>query len=219
MVLYAFLFCMLGADMEKVVGILVFDDVLTSEVTAPAEVFGMAANQEWFKEWKVTLIGLENKAAITTAEGLRILPDTSIDEAPQVTALIVPGAYNLDLLLKNKKLMAFLKKHQSQWLASNCSGAFLLANSGALDGYRATTWFGGAPKLKASFQNVHVEEHQPVVLDRNRLTSNGGVVSYDAAFVLLGKLTSPKHAREIYDHLQAGRQSNWQELAALIEGK
>ncbi len=48
------------------IGIIVFDGVLTSEVIGPAEVFGIASKQDWFKGTRVLLIGIEPQPAICT---------------------------------------------------------------------------------------------------------------------------------------------------------
>lgn len=219
MLFYAMLMAMVsGPEPTKTIGILAFDDVLTSEVTAPAEVFGMAANREWFKDWQVRLIGASNAKTITTAEGVTLVVDILLEEAPDVDVLIVPGAYQLEKLYRNRQLMTYIQRHaeKGRWIASNCSGAFVLGRAGVLDGYRATTWHGGQGDLSQEYTKIKVVEDQPIVLDRKRLTSNGGVVSYGAAFVLLAKLTDKEKAEEIHQHLQTGRLRPWKELRKLM---
>ena len=105
----------------------------------------------------------------------------------------------MDAILKNKDLIQFIKK-QSQsasWMASNCSGAFLLGEAGVLDGKNATTWAGGQKDLSKACPKIKVQYDQNVVIDGKVITSNGGPVSYQAAFVLLAKLSSEKFSKEI----------------------
>lgn len=199
----------------KNIGIIIFDDVLTSEVIAPAEVFGIASHSEWFADSKIMLIGVEQKATIRSAEGITIGVDCTIHDDVDLDVLIVPGAYDMDDLLANEKLNAFICHHEAKvdWVSSNCSGAFLLANTGVLDGKKATTWFGGEASLQAQFPQIDVITDAPVVIDNRRVTSNGGIVSYQSALVLLAKLTNLNHAKEVYDTLAMGRMDNWETIA------
>lgn len=82
----------------------------------------------------------------------------------------------MDAILKNKDLIQFIKK-QSQsasWMASNCSGAFLLGEAGVLDGKNATTWAGGEKDLSKAYPKIKVQYDQNVVIDGKVITSNGG---------------------------------------------
>ena len=113
----------------------------------------------------------------------------------------------MDDFLNNQDLINFIKK-QSQsasWIASNCSGAFLLGEAGILDGKNATTWAGGEKELAKAYPKIKVQYDQNVVIDDNVITSNGGPVSYQAAFELLSKLSSEKFAREISESIQFNR--------------
>ena len=204
--------------MSKTIGIIVFDGVLTSEVIGPAEVFGIASKQEWFKDSKVLLIGVEKQATVCTEEGIRLTVDATIADDPYLDVLLVPGGNDMNPLLQHEKLNAFIQKQEesAQWLGSVCAGAFLLGHAGVLDGKQATTWFGGETSLQTQFPEIQVVHDQPVVIDQRRITANGGVISYQVALVLLGRLTSAKHAEEIYENLGLGRLETWTEIEATI---
>ena len=219
MLIYAFSLMLLAGPSEKTIGILVFDDVLTSEVTAPAEVFGMARNKPWFSSWRVVLMGLKSADLVTTAEGLTLKPHVALENAAEVDVLIIPGAHDLTAINSFQPLTRYLQKHDDSatWLASNCSGAFVMAHAGLLNGYKATTWFGGEASLAEQYKAVNVVTNQPIVIDRNRLTSNGGLVSYDAAFVLLAILSDAQKARTIYEELQGQRMTPWPKLKRLMK--
>ncbi len=195
------------AAKTSTIGILAFDDVLTSEVTAPMEVFGAASEKEWFSTYRVMLVSGTKNKYIRTAEGLKIIADATIYDEMKLDVLIVPGTYDLEGLTSNQAIMSFIrtKGQEVLWLASNCSGAFLLAHAGLLDGVKATTWAGGEGVLKESYPNVDVQFDKNVVVDGHVITSNGGVVSYEAAFKLLGQLATTEHASEIMEMLQFTR--------------
>lgn len=200
----------------KTVGILVFDQVLTSDVTAPAEVFGVASRKAWFSDYKVKLINVERGPSVTTEEGLTLSVDASIhDHDLTLDALIVPSAYEMDHLHANATLIGFLRRHgqEARWIASNCSGALLLADAGLLDGYRATTYSGGEGRFQRRFPEVDVQHDTNVVVDRNRITSNGSIVSYQSALVLLGKMSSDRNAHSVFDALQLQRLMDWNRIS------
>ncbi len=201
---------------NKKIGIIVFNDVLTSEVIAPAEVLGMARQQSWFAGWEVLLIGVEPQPTITTAEGVMLGVDATIADDMALDVLLVPGANEMDHLLQNEALNAFIRRQEetAQWLGSNCSGAFLLAQAGVLAGKRATTWFGGEAQLQAQFPEVQVQFDVPVVVDNRRVTANGGLVSYRAALVLLAQLSSPEQAYQLYQALHIDRLGSWADVEA-----
>ncbi|WP_232802258.1 DJ-1/PfpI family protein [Alloalcanivorax mobilis] len=207
---------------DKRIGILVYDKVLSSDVTAPAEVFGVATRKSWFSEYEVLLIGVDrDKSVVTTEEGIRLTVDKTIYDAPKLDALIVTSSYVMDTLFDNKDLTKFLKAQASKvsWLASNCSGAFLYAHAGLLDGYTATTWAGGEKQLQREFPNINVVEDRNVVVDRNRVSSNGGIPSYQGALVLLALMSSERKAKAVFETIQLNRLISWTDVTRYLPEK
>ncbi|MCB1049306.1 MAG: DJ-1/PfpI family protein [Acidobacteria bacterium] len=209
------LFSFFLASEPHTIGIIVFDDVLTSEITAPAEVFGMAIKEPELKGWQVQLISVNDHLTVRTAEGLKIQADLLLSQAGNVDVLIVPGAYETEDLRKHAALIAFIQK-QPGWIASNCSGAFILGQSGVLDGRRATTWPGGEPDLQRLFPKVQVQSQVSLVVDGQRLTTNGGLVSYEGAFVLLAHLSNRKVTQKVFEMLNGQRRLSWEELVKFL---
>ena len=209
-ILFAFLMVLFSFSANAAsskIGILVFNGVLTSDVTAPIEVFGAATKKSWFSSYEVVVISAEEGLKIKTEEGLNIVADITIDEKVDLDVLLVPSSYNMKPLLRNRDLVQYIKSkgRKASWVASNCSGAFLLAESGLLNGIKATTWFGGEKELKDKYPLVDVQFNSNVVIDKNVITSNGGAVSYQAALKLLEKLSSPKFSKEISEAIQLNR--------------
>lgn len=197
--------------MTQTIGVIVFDDVLTSEVTAPVEVFTGAAA-------RVLLIGVERQPTIRTAEGITLTVDYTIADAPALDVLIVPGANDVDALMEHGALNEFIRRQaeSAQYVASVCAGAFLLGSAGVLDGKHATTWRGGEASLQAQFPQIKVQYDTPVVSDQRVITANGGLVAYRAALVLLARLTSTEAARKVYDSLGIERIGDWAAIEASI---
>ena len=194
-----------AADLK--IGIIAFDDVLTSDITAPIEVFGAASKKAWFSDYEVIVISATKSKALESEEGLKILADNTIYDALALDVLIVPSAYDMSPYLKSADLIGFIQRQgeKASWMASNCSGALLLGEAGILDGKKATTWAGGEKNLAKSYPAVRVQYDQNVVIDEGVITSNGGPVSYQAAFELLAKLSSEQFAKEISEQIQFNR--------------
>jgi len=204
--------------MQKTIGIIVFDGVLTSEVTGPVEVFVSASHHEWFKDSRVLLIGVEPTPTIRTEEGLTLGVDCTIADEVVLDVLIVPGANDVDALIEHVGLNHFIRQQDktAEWVSSVCAGAFILGSAGVLDGKKATTWFGGEESLQQQFPQIQVITNQPVVVDQRYITANGGLVSYRAALVLLAKLTSPQHAQKIYQALGIERLGDWADIESSL---
>lgn len=192
------------------IGVLVFDGFLTSDVAAPVEVFGAASKKAWFSEYEVVVISATKKKTVTAEEGLTVVADKTIYDDIKLDVLIVPSAYDMDPLLANTELVEFARSQakNASWMASNCSGAFLLAEAGVLDGKRATTWAGGEKGLQKDYPKIKVQVDQNFVVDDGVITSNGGPVSYQSAFALLEKLSSKKYAQKIAEGIQFTRLKN-----------
>ncbi len=212
-VFVAFVFSSTVFSDTKKIGILLYDGVLSSDVTAPLEVFGTATKQEWFSDYDVITIGINDNNFVTTEEGIKLITDRSINDPKllsQLDVLLVPSRYDMEPLINDDNLITFIEKaaKQVRWITSNCSGAFLLAEAKVLDGKNATTWFGGEADLEKSYPKVKVQYDENVVVDGNVITSNGSVVSYQAALTLLTLMSDRNHAIEVADAIQYFRFSN-----------
>ncbi|OUR63585.1 transcriptional regulator [Colwellia sp. 39_35_sub15_T18] len=195
-----------SANSSKI-GILVFDGFLTSDVTAPIEVFGAATKKQWFSSYEVVVISATKNKSVVSEEGLKVIADQTIYDDLELDVLLVPSAYDMDDFIGDKNLITFIRAQgaTASWMASNCSGAFLLGEAGILDGKKATTWAGGEKGLAKSYPKINVQYDQNVVIGDKVITSNGGPVSYQAAFELLTKLSSEKFSKEISESIQFNR--------------
>src|SRR3546814_15039875 len=127
------------------------------------------------------------------------LADRLLAEAPRYDVVIVPSSYDMDAVLANRGLIDFIRDQSktADWMASNCSGALVLAEAGVLDGKRATTWAGGEAPFQKKYADGLVQQDNNVVLDDGVLTPTGSAVSYEAAIPLLAKLTRDRMPREV----------------------
>lgn len=172
-----------------IIGMVLFASLTQLDLTGPFEVFGRLPGA------KVLLIA-ETLDAVQSDKGLRILPDTTFAEAPQVDILFVPGGNGVFGAMQNPALLAFLQKQagSAKYVTSVCTGALVLAAAGLLNGYKATThWL--SLKLLGLFDVEVLEER--VVVDRNRITGGGVTAGIDFGLYLAALVYGEAQAKEI----------------------
>ena len=161
---------------------------------------------------------------VRTSSGLLIIADTALEDlAPDaVDTLIVAGSPFIQRPLSDRRLVAEIARLAggSRRTASVCTGAFLLAEAGLLDGKRATTHWANGPELARRYPAVSVEPDRIFIRDEGVLTSAGVTAGIDMALSLVeddfGSATALSVARWLVMFLRrAGGQSQYSERLAL----
>ncbi len=193
------------------IGLLMYNGVLQSEVISTSDVFAKPT-KDGERLFNVITIA-ETKNAITTEEGIRILPDYTFENCPKLTALFVPSAYDMYTQVHNDKIVGFIreKNKETEYTVSNCAGAQLIGVSGIADGKEIVTWIGGGEQLHKDYPNLKVQNDRLVtfVEDGKFSSSNGNLTSYITALNLLEKMTSPAHRKFVESYLYLDRLQNW----------
>lgn len=195
-----------------IIGLLMYDDVLITELTAPMDVFTKHSESEE-KLFNVIIIA-ETYDFIVSEEGLKMFPDYTIENCPKLDVLIVPSAYDMSRQIKNKNLVGFItaQNNNTEYTVSNCSGANLIGESGIADGKKIVTWIGGGEDLQKNYPNLKVQDDGTIgyVEDGKFLSSNGNLVSYISSLELLEKMTNLKHRKFVESYLFLDRLKNWE---------
>ena len=181
-------------------GILVFDGVEELDFVGPWEVF--TSGKLLCPDHRVVTIGL-SEAEVRCAKGLRVLPDHTLDDAPALDVLIVPGGDGTRPLMRDARLLDWVRARSAsaKWTTSVCSGSLVLAAAGLLDGRRATTHWAVLPEL-TRFPLVQVVEHVRFVRDGQIVTSAGVSAGIDMALWLFGQISAPSEARKVQRIIQ-----------------
>ena len=177
------------------VGFLVLDRVYNSELMAPYDIFHHTIFHTR-PGMRVFTVSPDGKT-ITTFEGLRLETDFSFDNAPPIDVLVIPSAeHNMDSDLENEKLKQWVheKTTAAQYVVTLCDGAFVLANTGLLNGLQATTFPGDVQAFRKMFPDVKTHDTYSFVHHGKFITSQGGARSYDAALYLVDLLYGDKVA-------------------------
>jgi transcriptional regulator GlxA family with amidase domain len=186
------------------IAIPIYQGVDLLDVAAPCEIFS------WMKEsWKEKEVSVElvavTRSAVRTRDGLRLTPDTTFIEVRrqrrQFQLLWVPGGEVTELrrTMANARYLGFLHDQAAgaEWVTSVCEGAMILASSGLLDGYKATTHWAFLPCFKA-FPKVRVARGTPrFVVDRNRVTGGGISSGLDEALMLVELIAGKDVAEQV----------------------
>lgn len=162
------------------VGILLFPGVEVLDFAGPFEVFSVASRVALrdgllgHPAFRVTTIAAQ-PGAVAARHGLQVIPSATFAEHPALDLLIVPGGV-VNQPLEDTATLDWIGANagSAAITASVCTGAFLLARLGLLDGLTATTHWEDLDDLRASFPALEVIGSVPFV-DHGRLLTSAGI--------------------------------------------
>ncbi|WP_030681041.1 GlxA family transcriptional regulator [Streptomyces rimosus] len=168
---------------QRDVLVVLFDGVQSLDVTGPLEVFTQAALRTP-GAYPVRTASLDG-APVRTGSGLAVTPDLALPDAGPPHTLLVPGGRGTRD--PDPRLIDWLRLHapRARRKVSVCTGAFLLAAAGLLDGRRATTHWTRCAELAADFPAVRVDPEPIYVRDGDVATSAGVTAGIDLALALV----------------------------------
>jgi transcriptional regulator GlxA family with amidase domain len=162
----------------------VFPDVQSLDVTGPTEVFSIA-QRLGHAPYEIELVA-SSAAPVRASSGLRLVPDRAVGACRgPIDTLVVAGGLGTVAARRDEQLVAWLREAagRSRRVTSVCTGAFLLAKAGLLDGRRATTHWDHCAALRRNHPEVTVEPDSIFVRDTR--SGTGGDV-YTSAGVTAG---------------------------------
>ena len=181
------------------IGILIFPAVEELDFIGPFEVLSYV-NKVAADSTKVGLVA-EAALPVKAFNGLKIIPDYTLDTCPPLDILIIPGGKGRLVAMKNEKLLRFIHRQQdgARLIASVCTGAFLLAEAGLLAGKKATTYHTALTELAGYGVDV---QRQKVVRDGKIVSAAGVSSGLELGFYLLRELFSLALAQEVADKIE-----------------
>ena len=191
------------------VAFLIMDGTYNTELTAPFDIFQHTVFRDSIKPMNVfTVANTDN--AITTFEGMRIIPDFNYvnDSLPKIDILVVPSAeHHLDTDLKDDIMLNFIKKvdKEALFVTSHCDGAFVLAKAGLLNDAVSTTFPSDIDAMREMFPDLDIRKDVLFVHDGKYITSAGGAKSFEAALYLCEYL----YGNDIAKSLAGGLVIDW----------
>ena len=162
--------------------VLLLAPVVGFDAVIPPQLFGSARGPDGEPLYEVTTVGL-SAAPVPTSHGYQIVPGAGVDALSAVDTVIVPGtrlpsARRHGTLDDDVQAALDLIRPDAR-LVSICTGAFVLAAAGRLDGRPATTHWAHAQRFRRLFPAVRLDEDLLFVDDGDVLTSAGLAAGID----------------------------------------
>ena len=200
--------------MQKI-GFIVFPrfQVMSFGAVSVFEFANLTAGETVYEVHLLSEAGGPVRSSVGMTVETEALRDASFD------TVIVGGGNEIEM--PTPGLLRFIRDAlgKTRRVASICTGAFILAEAGILDGRRATTHWGFARELQAQFPNTKVEEDRIFIIDGPVWTSAGMTAGIDLALAMVEKDLGADIARLVAKklvvyHRRAGGQS---QFSALLE--
>ena len=199
-----------------------YDGVGLLDLTGPFTVFWSAS---WFLAQRGEppygrRVATVQGGPVATADGITILaePLSSFDDEP-IDTLVVPGALDLTGAMKDPALIDWIARNapRARRICSVCTGTFVLAQAGLLDGKRVVTHWQAAEALRTQFPGLKVEPDAIFVRDDPVWSSAGVSAGIDLALALVqddcGREVAMSVARQLVVYMKRpGGQTQFSEL-------
>jgi transcriptional regulator GlxA family with amidase domain len=201
------------------IGVLIFPDFQLLDAAGPISAFEIAARQAGAAAAIRTLA--VTPGPVRSSSGVEMLA-RGLKPSGAITTLIVAGGEGSRTAAACPKTLAFVRAMAKRGIriASVCSGAFILAEAGLLDGRRATTHWQRTRQLMAAYPKVKLEADQIYTRDGNIWTSAGITAGIDLSLAMIAEDFGDEVAQQtakqlVLYHRRSGGQSQFSSLLEL----
>ncbi len=191
------------------------------DLVGPLQVFALANRESAAPEYDILVAAL-HPGRLETASGPSLMVDHGLDTLAAADTIVLPGGPGVAAAADNAELIAALRAAipSVRRICSVCTGAFLLAPTGMLNGRKATTHWRSCAQLADQFRDIKVQPDSIYVNDGPVWTSAGVTAGIDMALALveqdLGRDLAGRIARNLIVYLRRpGGQSQFSEPLAL----
>lgn len=206
------------------IGFLLYPDVQALDVTGPMDVFA-TANQcvgSGQAPYRLCTIGLE-AGAVECENGLQLLPATTLDTAPDIDTLLIPGGRGSRVVDSDARLLDWIRARAAgaRRVVSICTGLYVFAATGLLEGRRVTTHWQYAADVRRRHPGLRMDADQLFVRDGGYYTSGGLTAGLDLSLALveedLGSSVALAVARELVMYMK--RPGNQAQFSAPLDAQ
>ncbi len=179
------------------VAVITYEGLCTFEFGIAVEVFGLARPEFEFPWYQFAVAAVEDRC-VRAIGGITVEADGDLSLLSQAQTIIVPGWRNRDERPPEALLNALHDASiRGARCMSICSGVFVLAAAGLLDGKRATTHWRHIPSLKQQYPDIQIEEDVLYVDEGDVITSAGSAAGIDACLHLVRRDFGSKIANDV----------------------
>ena len=188
------------------VAILLFDDVELLDFAGPFEVFSVAGREGAFDVYTAAVTA----APLSTRGGLTVTPDYALSDAPPADILVIPGGQGARTAMHRDDVLAWVKAgtETAAIVLSVCTGAFILARAGLLDGCTVTTHHSVLDTLADLAPNATVVGDRRFVDNGHIVTAAGISAGIDAALHVVERRCGTNYARSTAQHMEYSAQQD-----------
>ncbi len=166
------------------IAVLAVDSVVAFDLSIPAQIFGHRDERD---RYRVTVCA-EQAGLVPTSTGFAIVAQEGLAALRRADTVIVPGFENTAAEIPRAVLAAVrAADRRGARMVSICTGAFVLAAAGVLDGHRATTHWRHTTELRARYPEVDLDPNVLYVDDARVLTSAGVAAGIDLCLHLVAR--------------------------------
>ncbi|MBA4136505.1 MAG: AraC family transcriptional regulator [Opitutus sp.] len=175
--------------MRRNTAILLFDDVEVLDFAGPFEVFSVTDEMAAHTLFNVYTVA-EKPGTILARNGLKIVPDHTLESAPAANVLVIPGGYGTRALLKKPSLVEWVRRQAkgAEVIVSVCTGALVLAQAGLLDGLDVTTHRENLDELARLAPSARVHGNRRFHDNGRILTAAGISAGIDVSLHVVARL-------------------------------
>jgi transcriptional regulator GlxA family with amidase domain len=204
--------------MTRAIGVLIFPDFQLLDATGPIAVFDTAARECAAAPYPVRVM-TDAPGPVISSSGVQLMAEHMSDDP--LDTLIVAGGRGTREASVCLETLAFIRAvvARTRRIASVCTGAFILAAAGLLDGRRATTHWSRAAALARLYPQIHVEPDRIFIRDGAIWTSAGVTAGIDLALALvaddLGEAIAKRAAQQLVVYYR--RPGGQSQFSALLQ--
>lgn len=167
------------------VAALAYDQLCSFEFGCAVEVFGLP-RPEMGEHWYRFVTCAVEPGPLRATGGFVVVPQAGAEMLASAGTIVIPGWKGADILPPQALIDALRTAYASgARLVTICSGVFMLAAAGLLDGHRVTTHWRYTDKLKAMYPNLDVDPNVLYVDSGRILTSAGSAAGLDLCLHLV----------------------------------
>ena len=185
----------------KTLGVLLYPDFELLDVFGPVEMFG---NMQGTLE--VVMVA-EERGPVRSAQGPAVHADRGFADCPRLDLVLVPGGIGTRVQVENDRLIDWLRQRvdAAEIAMTVCTGTALLAETGRLDGRRATTNKMLFNWLATQWPRVQWVKEARWVEDGKFVTSSGVSAGIDMALAVVARIAGP----QVSEALAVGTEYEW----------
>ncbi len=192
------------ADVAMHIGFLMMPEYTLSTFSNAVSVLRMANRLSGRDLYRYSVFSLDGSPVVSSS-GLELNLDGSMKSAGDMQVLVVCGGYNIKNYCDKEVLDALRSMAKNNIpLGAICTGSYVLAAAGLLDGYRSTIHWENIASMREQFPRLNISSSL-FVIDRDRYTCSGGISSIDLMLNLVASIHGHQLVQQISEQFTCDR--------------